>query len=38
MLRRIGGMSGLFVLLAFLWYLVFPSMTACDLMATAGEG
>ena len=37
MLRRIGGMSGLFVLLAFLWYLVFPSMTACTDMATGVE-
>ena len=30
MLRRIGGLSGLFVLLTLGWYLVFPFITGCD--------
>ena len=37
MLRRIGGVSGLFVLLTFGWYLVFPFVTGCDMNTTAVE-
>ena len=37
MLRRIGGVSGLFVLLTLVWYLVFPFVTGCDMNTTAVE-
>ena len=37
MLRRIGGVSGLFVLLTLGWYLVFPFVTGCDMNTTAVE-
>ena len=37
MLRRIGGLSGLFVLLTLGWYLVFPFITGCDLNTTGPE-
>ena len=37
MLRRIGGLSGLFVLLTLGWYLVFPFVTGCGTNTTAPE-
>ena len=37
MLKRIGGLSGLFVLITLGWYLVFPFITGCDLNTTAPE-
>ena len=37
MLRRIGGLSGLFVLLTLGWYLVFPFVTGCSSNTTAAE-
>ena len=37
MLRRIGGLSGLFVLLTLGWYLVFPFVTGCGSNTTAPE-
>ena len=37
MLRRIGGLSGLFVLLTLGWYLVFPFVTGCGMNTTAVE-
>ena len=37
MLRRIGGLSGLFVLLTLGWYLIFPFVTGCDMNTTAVE-